>query len=189
MSTCMQGRGRGSSFTVASPVKQGSGRRGEHEHLHARPIRGHQRPSDALTESEELRGLGEHDRSAQALEEIFHAVIALPPATASAGGSELETAASSSTCSAKCDGVSTSSAARESVAADNAFWFLLSPDGLLVLSWQLAADASLRTAACTTRRMDGTVTFMARATSTRARLRAAHRAQQLSATGAARRTK
>ena len=60
-------------------------------------------------------------------------------ATASAGGSERDTAASSSTtCSAECDGVSASSAARESVAADHAFRLVLdaSPDGLLVLSWQ-----------------------------------------------------
>ena len=58
-------------------------------------------------------------------------------AAASAGGSERDTA-SSSTGGAECDGVSAFSAARESVAADNAFRLVLdaSPDGLPVLGWQ-----------------------------------------------------
>ena len=58
-------------------------------------------------------------------------------AAASAGGSERDTA-SSSTGGAECDSVSASSAARESVAADIAFWLVLdaSPDGLSVLGWQ-----------------------------------------------------
>ena len=57
--------------------------------------------------------------------------------TASAGGSECDTA-SSTTGGAECDGVSASSSARESVAADNAFRLVLdaSPDGLPVLVWQ-----------------------------------------------------
>jgi len=57
-------------------------------------------------------------------------------AAASAGGSERDTA-SSSTGGAECDSVS-ASAARESVAADIAFWHVLdaSPDGLSVLGWQ-----------------------------------------------------
>ena len=57
--------------------------------------------------------------------------------TASAGGSECDTA-SSTTGRAECDGVSASSSARESVAADNAFRLVLdaSPDGLPVLVWQ-----------------------------------------------------
>ena len=58
-------------------------------------------------------------------------------AAASSAGSERDTA-SSSTGDAECDGVSASSAARESVAADIAFWHVLdaSPDRLSVLGWQ-----------------------------------------------------
>jgi hypothetical protein len=65
------------------------------------------------------------------------ATLTLALAAASAAGSERDTA-SSSTGNAECDGVSASSAARESVAADIAFRLVLdaSPDGLSVLSWQ-----------------------------------------------------
>ena len=57
--------------------------------------------------------------------------------TASAGGSECDTA-SSSTGGVECDGVSAFSAARESVAADHSFRLVLdaSPDGLPVFGWQ-----------------------------------------------------
>ena len=45
---------------------------------------------------------------------------------------------SASACGTECDGVSASAAARESVAADHAFWLVLdaSPDGLPVLVGQ-----------------------------------------------------
>ena len=57
--------------------------------------------------------------------------------TASSGGSECDTA-SSSTGGAECDGVSASSAARESDVADSAFRLVLdtSPDGLPVFVGQ-----------------------------------------------------
>ena len=53
--TCEAGNGRRSEHEHlhARPIRghqRQSGRRGEHEHLHARPIRGHQRPSDAITD-------------------------------------------------------------------------------------------------------------------------------------------
>jgi hypothetical protein len=68
---------------------------------------------------------------------VTFAPSALALAAASAGGSERDTA-SSSTGGAECDSVSASSAARESVAADIAFWHVLdaSSDGLSVLGWQ-----------------------------------------------------
>ena len=58
--------------------------------------------------------------------------------TASAGGSECDTASSSSTGGAEFDGVSASSAARESVTSDIAFRLVLdaSPDGLSVFVGQ-----------------------------------------------------